>query len=236
MSIVLGTVQPAYLAWIPFFQRMILSDVFIYLDDVEFSKNSAHNRNKIKSKSGAVTLTVPVRYAGNSKSDIKNLPIDNKLIWRKKHWRAIEMNYSKAPFFNEFGKILYEEVYSQDWEFLGHLNIHILEIIRKYLLISTVCRSSSSLNINLNNNEKLVEMCKIFGANKFLVKPGTNDYHPSNFFKDRGIGLKYFDYNYNEYNQVYDDFIPRLSIIDLIMNCGPNKSKSYLLKFKNDQP
>ena len=127
-------------------------------------------------------------------------------------------------------------MYSQDWEFLGHLNIHILEIIRKYLLISTVCRSSSSLNINLNNNEKLVEMCKIFGANKFLVKPGTNDYHPSNFFKDRGIGLKYFDYNYDEYNQVYDDFIPRLSIIDLIMNCGPNKSKSYLLKFKNDQP
>lgn len=229
MSITLGSVQPSYLAWVPFFQRMILSDVFVYLDDVEFSKNSSHNRNKIKSINGAITLTVPIRYSGNSSCKINNLPIDNKVPWRKKHWKSIEINYSKAPFFDEFGKILYKEVYSKEWEFLGPLSIQILETVRKYLTISTVCIASSTLKIDLKNNEKLVEICRRLGANKFLVKPGTNEYHPSVFFKERGIALVYFDYNHNLYPQLYRDFIPGLSIIDLVMNFGPEESKSFLI-------
>lgn len=237
MSVTLGSVQPAYLVWIPFFQRMVLSDIFVYLDDVEFSKNSAHNRNKIKSSNGAIILTVPIRYSGNSICKINNMPIDNKVPWRKKHWKTIEMNYSKAPFFDEFGKVLYEEVYSQEWEFLGPLNIQILEIIRKYLQISTVCKASSTLKINLKNNEKLVEMCKMLGANKFLVKPGTNDYHPREFFEERGIALEYFDYAHDTYSQLYGDFIPGLSIIDLIMNLGPEQSKSFLMNpYKGHKP
>ena len=235
MSFTLGSVQPAYLAWVPFFQRMILSDIFIYLDDVEFSKNTSHNRNKIKSFNGPVTLTVPIIYSGNSKCNIKNMPIDNKRAWLKKHWKTIEMNYSKAPFFNDFGKILYEEVYSKEWSFLGQLNIHLLETIKNYLSISTICKASSTLKINLKNNSKLVEICNQLGANRFLVKPGTNDYHPKEFFEERGIALKYFEYTHFNYSQLYGDFTPGLSIIDLIMNCGPDESKSYLVKFKNSQ-
>tara|TARA_B100001250_G_scaffold409538_1_gene434070 strand:- start:49 stop:774 length:726 start_codon:yes stop_codon:yes gene_type:complete len=229
MYVTLGSVQPAYLAWIPFFQRMILSDIFVYLDDVKFSKNSSHNRNKIKSPNGVITLTVPIRYSGNSSFKINKMPIDNKLPWRKKHWKSIELNYSKAPFFNEFGKILWEEVYCQEWEFLGPLNIQILETVRKYLLIPTVCKVSSSFKINLKNNEKLIEICKMLGANKFLVKPETNDYHPKDFFKEKGIALEYFDYTHNLYPQLHKDFIPGLSIIDLVMNCGPEQSRSFLM-------
>ena len=229
MSIILGSVQPAYLAWVPFFQRMILSDVFVYLDDVEFSKNSAHNRNKLKSSNGAVTLTVPIKYSGNRFCKINNMPIDNSVPWKKKHWKSIEMNYSKAPFFIEFGKILYEEVYSQEWEFLGPLNIQIIETVKNYLLIPTICVASSNLKINLKNNDKLVEMCNVLGAKKFLVKPGTNDYHPREFFEERGIVLEYFDYTHNVYPQLYKDFIPGLSIIDLVMNYGPEESKLYLI-------
>ena len=229
MSVTLGSVQPTYLAWVPFFQRMILSDVFVYLDDVEFSKNSAHNRNKLKSSNGAVTLTVPIKYSGNSSCKINNMPIDNSVPWKKKHWKSIEMNYSKAPFFKEFGKILYKEVYSQEWEFLGPLNIQIIETVKNYLSIPTICIASSKLKINLKNNDKLVEMCNVLGANKFLVKPGTNDYHPKEFFKERGIALAYFNYSNNTYSQLYGDFISGLGIIDLVMNCGPTKSKSFLM-------
>lgn len=96
---VLGSVQPSYLAWIPFYQRMCFSDVFVYLDDVQYSKNSFHNRNRIKTNQGPQTLTVPVLYKGNSGKHIKDMPINNETDWQKKHWRTIEQGYAKAPYF-----------------------------------------------------------------------------------------------------------------------------------------
>ena len=232
MSLTLGCVQPSYIAWLPFFQRMILSDVFVYLDDVQFSKNSSHNKNSIKTSNGSIVLTVPIKYSGNSSLSINKMPIENKNPWIKKHWRSIEMNYSKAPHFKEFAEVLHREIYSKDWEFLGNLNIHILETIRNFLLIPTSCIASSSLEVNLKSNEKLVEICKLLGANSFLVKPETNDYHPKDYFEQNGIGLKYFTYNNHIYPQLHKGFIPGLSIIDIIMNCGKIDTKSYLMKFK----
>ena len=63
MKKILSCLQPTYLPWIPFFERVILSDIFIILDDVEFSKNSNHNRNSIKTNSKQLLLTVPVKYS-----------------------------------------------------------------------------------------------------------------------------------------------------------------------------
>lgn len=224
MKVILGSVQPSYLPWIPFFQRMISSDIFVYLDDVEFSKNSPHNKNKIKTPNGPISLTVPIKYSGNSSKKIHEIPIENVYPWQKKHWRSIEMNYSKSTYYKEFGEILYNEIYSKEWVFLGDLNISIIEIIKKYLSISTPCIPSSSLNINLNNNEKLVEICKKVGADSFLVKPNTNHYHPKDFFKKNNISLKEFKYSLKNYSQNYGVFISGLSIIDLIFNHGPEKT------------
>ena len=98
---ILSCVQPSYLAWIPLFKRMISGDIFVYLDDVEYSKNSFHNRNYIKSFQGKVLLTVPVKYKGNANKYISEMPINNDFPWAKKHWRSIEMNYNKAPYFSE---------------------------------------------------------------------------------------------------------------------------------------
>lgn len=227
-TVILGSVQPAYLAWIPFFQRMLLSDVFVYLDDVEFSKNSPHNRNKIKTVNGPLMLTVPVKYAGNSSCTISEMPLDNKSMWQKKHWRTIEMSYSKAPFYKDFAQALFDNVYSHEWKFLGGLNIAILETVRQYLAIHTRCFRSSDLKIGLKNNDKLVEMCKQLGCNSFLVKPGTDDYHPRSFFAAHGIGMTYFAPSHNIYPQLYGEFTRGMSIIDLVMNCGPEQSRQLL--------
>jgi hypothetical protein len=225
----LGSIQPSYLSWIPFFQRMAISDVFVYLDDVEYSKNSFHNRNRIRSKSEDLLLTVPIQYSGNSKAFISEIKyVDSKLNkWKKKHWDSIVHCYSKSPFFNEF-EIELREILFSEWDSLASFNIAIIELFKNYIGISTLCVRSSDYPTKLTNNEKLIELCQKLGANEFIVKPNTYDYHPKEIFQESQIEFVYFTPKKVNYNQFNGDFIPNLSILDFAANVGSN-SINYLL-------
>jgi len=234
-DIIIGILQPSYLAWIPLFKRMIMSDIFIYLDDVKYSKNSFHNRNRIKTPQGSLTLTVPVLYKGNSSRSIQQMPISNSTKWKSKHWRAIELNYSKTNFFKQLSLILKNNVYSQSWEYLADLNIKIIELFKDYLGITTKCYRSSELNIKSSGNEKLIDICKYFNANKFIVKSGTEHYHPKEIFLEHNIEFEYFLNTPESYNQIYGDFIADLSILDFAMNCGPNSFNGEGINYEDWQ-
>jgi hypothetical protein len=218
---VLGSVQPAYLAWVPFYQRMCESDVFVYLDDVKYSKNSFHNRNRIKTAQGSVMLTVPVKYSGNSSATIRDISIDNSTPWARKHWRTISQAYGKAPYFDSLGPQLEEQVYTRQWASLGELNVALAELFRSFLAIETPCYRSSQLQVSGQGNEKLVNLCRELGADTFIVKPGTESYHPREYFEAHNIGFKYFTPESRSYPQLHDGFLPGLSILDYAMNCGP---------------
>ena len=220
---ILSCVQPSYIAWIPLFKRMINGDIFVYLDDVEYSKNSFHNRNYIKGHQEKILLTVPIKYKGNADKYISEIPINNDFPWSKKHWRSIEMNYHKAPYFSELEKIIFSQIYDRNWEILGDLNIAFIEIIKNYLNITCDAYRSSELGIKSTGNQKLVDICKLLGADSFIVKPNTEDYHPKEFFENNGIKLVEFDPVPIPYLQQYDDFISNLSALDYIMNCGSGK-------------
>ena len=101
--------QPMYIPWFGYFNKIASSDIFVILDDVEYSKNDWFNRNKIKTPTGELWLTVPVIYKKNSVSLIKNIPIDSNQSWNKKHLNSIKQNYSKASFYSEYIKI-FEEI------------------------------------------------------------------------------------------------------------------------------
>jgi len=223
-TIVAGILQPSYLSWIPFFKRMYMSDVFIYLDDVQYSKNSFHNRNRIKTFKGSLTLTVPVLYKGNSSKTIADMPINNSINWQRKHFKAIEQNYKKAKYFGQITTILIEKIYSKTWERLGDLNINIIELFKNYLEINTKCYRSSEILVKGQGNEKLVNLCHRFNAKEFIVKPGTQHYHPEKFFKKNDINFKYFTIDPIPYSQLYGEFIHGLSILDYVMNCGSDNS------------
>lgn len=223
MSVVLSCVQPSYLAWIPLFKRILSGDVFVYLDDVEYSKNSFHNRNYVKGAQGSILLTVPISYKGHSSSYINKIPINNNIKWAKKHWRTIEMNYHKAPYFKALASMIYNPIYETKWEFLGDLNVAFITIIKEYLGINCIMYRSSELGIKSEGNQKLVDICKLLGADSFLVKPNTESYHPKAFFEKQVIELAYFDPKSNPYPQQYDDFISNLSVLDYVMNCGAGK-------------
>ena len=104
--------QPQYLPWLPYFQKIEESDLFIFLDNVDFQKNGLQNRNQIKTANGAQWLTVPVKQSLGQK--IVETRIANSNLWRKKHWQTIRQNYGKAQAFSQYERQL-EHFYTRDW-------------------------------------------------------------------------------------------------------------------------
>ncbi|CEF48505.1 unnamed protein product [uncultured bacterium] len=219
---VVGIVQPTYLPWLPFFERMARSDIFIYLDDVQYSKNSFHNRNAVKGPQGPILLTVPVRRSGNTGALISDIRTDDRSPWRRKHWQTIRQNYAHAPHFRRYADEL-EALFAATTGTLTAAIMPFIEFLRRELGIQTPCLPSSQLAVSGARNQKLVNLCHAVDGTHFIVKPGTEDYHPPEDFAPHGIAFRLFRSTPLRYPQPHGDFLPGLSALDFVLNCGPDR-------------
>ena len=215
--------QPTYLPWIGYFDLIDQSDFFVFFDNVQFSKQSWQQRNKIKTVNGELLLTIPIFQNQNQK--INEVKIDNKLNWKGKHERSIKFNYNKAPYFDRYSKFI-EDIYRKDWEYLIDLNIHIIKYITKEMNLEKKFILSSKLDLKGNKTELLVNICKKLDADTYLSPLGSKEYiEENNLFKKEGIKLEYQHFEHQKYHQLFGDFIPYLSIIDLLFNEGEQSLK-----------
>ena len=215
---IIGSVQPSYLPWLPFFERIILSDVFVLLDDVKYTKNSSWNRNKILTKNGKLLLTVPIIYKERDQSKLNEVCIDNSKNWKKKHWNTIIQTFSKSNYWNNYHEEICE-IYENEYIKLIDLQLKIINFFLKKFCITKKIHLSSSLNIKEKGNEKIVNICKYFNGSKFLVKPNSEEYHPKKYFKDNDIDLLNFTYT----DIILKDnktFNKELSALDYLLNIG----------------
>jgi len=210
---ILGCVQPTYLPWYWFFYRIKISDVFVLLDDVEYSKNNSFNRNKILNNNKEIMLTVPINYKNNSKTKLNDITINYDRDWRKKHLNTILQSYSKYSLFKNLETDI-KNIYEKKFDKLIDLNFEMIKLFLNYFQISTKIYKSSDLNIKSNSNKKLIELCKHFNANYFIVKPNTENYHPEKIFNQNMIKFKYLDYSKINEESIRKKFNPRLSILD----------------------
>ncbi|RKY31386.1 MAG: hypothetical protein DRP67_02705 [Candidatus Omnitrophota bacterium] len=221
--------QSHYLPWLRYWAKVAKSDVFVILDDVQFTKNDWQNRNKIKGPGGEVILTVPVyQKFGQLINEVK---IDNTKKWRHKHLYSILSFYKKAPYFEKYFPV-FEKIYGQDWERLIDLNQTIFDYIKNFLGIKTKIIMSSSLNVEGKSSERLVNICKKLGGKVYLTgKYASKVYLDKKLFEENGIEVEEHNWVCPEYPQQFKEigFIPDLSIIDLLFNCGP-ESLDILLK------
>jgi hypothetical protein len=203
-----------------FFEQIYRSDVFVIYDDVQYDKEGWRNRNRIKSANGVQWLTVPILFRLSEAKLITEVKIDNKINWCKKHLATIKQNYAKAPFFKNYIG-LFEDAYSRDWEYLVDLDMFFINGLTMFLGMGDkkIVRSSV-LNIMGDRIERLINLCKFFGANTFYEGIAGKDYIEESLFRDHGIKVEYQDYVHPVYQQLYGDFIPYLSVIDLIFNHG----------------
>tara|TARA_B110000467_G_C18312522_1_gene479111 strand:+ start:1016 stop:1675 length:660 start_codon:yes stop_codon:yes gene_type:complete len=208
---ILGCVQPTYIPWYYFFYRIIIADVFVILDDVQYSKNNFFNRNKILNKDKEILLTVPVNFEKNIQK-INEIKIDYSKNWRRKHWISICQSYTKSKYFNSFSEQL-EKIYEKKFDKLIDLNLEIIYFFLDHFKIKKKIYLSSELKINSTGNEKLINLCKYFEADNFIVKKNTENYHPIELFQKQDIKFKYIEYDQVQSNDKLN-FKPDMSIVD----------------------
>lgn len=218
-----GILQPSYLPWLGYFDQMAQSDVFVIYDDVQYDRDGWRNRNKIKTPQGWQWLTVPVTVKG--KPDIRDVEVDNHAGWYQDHAKAIRQNYSRAPFFKDYVTEFEGAYRLGGWPKLINLNLHFLQCLKGILGIRTELVLASTLRCdNPDRVRRLIDLCRRLGADEFLEGSSGRNYlavDGEKLFAAEGITLQYHDYQHPVYPQLYGPFLPFLSVIDLIFNCGP---------------
>ncbi len=219
--------QPTYLPWIGYFGLMDHVDEFVFLDSVQFAKRSWQQRNQVKTQNGPIWLSVPVHSKGARNQQICKVSIVKDGIFPSKHIRSIEASYSKSPYFSQYSSGLFE-LLSAGHDSLADLTISLIVWLRDQLGILTPFKRSSELSIEGSKADLLAGICSHLNIDHYISPLGSKDYmDQSDAFEKRGISVSYFHFAHPEYPQLSNDFLPYMSIIDLMFNAGP-KSLSII--------
>lgn len=215
----IGILQPGYLPWLGFFEQMAKVEFFVFLDDVQYTKKDWRSRNRIRTKDGWIWLTVPIITKGKFKQKILEAKIDNSFNWRRKHWRSLEIWYQKAPYFKNYKDFL-KNLYSKEWEYLVDLDLEMIKYLAKALGIKTPTVRSSELKAKGEKTGRVVNICKEVGANLLYDGKAAKDFIDEDLMKRNKIEIEYQDYQHPVYRQLYEPFIPYMSVVDLLFNHG----------------
>jgi hypothetical protein len=220
--LILTAHQPSYLPWLGYFNKISKSDIYIFLDSVQLEKNSYSYRNKIKTPQGTLWLTIPLKLKGHTSKVIKDILIDNTQQWKKKHLKSIYHNYKKSTYFNELYPKL-ENLYEVEYDLFSDLTYNHLIFWLNELNIKTIVAKSSDLTTNSKNSDLILDLCKHFNADRYISGLLGKDYLIEDDFISNNIKIKYQDFRYPVYQQLYGEFVSHLGIIDFWMNTHQNK-------------
>lgn len=220
--------QPNFLPWLGYFYKILNADIFVIIDNVQFVKNSICNRNKIKDPNGnPFWITVPVRRSKGLMINFNELEINYAPNWQKKIIKQIESAYHKTLYFKSYFSE-FENIIKEEYVNLAQLNIILIKQACSILQINTPIYISSETGIDFGKkNEMLVNITNYFEGTVYFSGRGAKKYNDEELFKKNNIELRYTDFQHPVYSQIGNKFIPNLSIIDLLFNCG-EKSGSVL--------
>lgn len=223
----IGIHQSQFLSWTPYFYKILKSDKFVVLDDVQFQKNGVQNRNQIKTPQGAIWLTIPVKSKFGTpinEVEVSNVKVYSKLL------KTIELNYKKSPYYNQVYPNI-ESLFNKKHKYLHKINSESLNEILKFIGTELNIEYSSDLSTAQLKDDLVIEIIKSLKDDEYLSGKGALGYMDLNKFKKQNIKVYIFDFNYTEYPQLWNKqqrFIPSLSIIDLLFNFLEN-ARDYIL-------
>jgi len=211
--------QPHYLPWIGYFNKIEQSSQFCLVDSVQFTKKWFQNRNKIRTKSGEVWLTVPVKTHDRFEQPIADVLIDNATPWRRKHWRTIELAYKDAPFFKPYADF-FIDVYATLMARGAFPDDHPL------------CLGMPGMHGNytavtaMQKTDLLIDICQKTGADGYLSGTGgAKSYVQLEKFEEAGLLHEFQQFTHPVYPQIHGGFVPRMAILDLLFNVGPDAER-----------
>lgn len=209
--------QPNYLPWLGYFYKISQSDVFVFLDDAQYSTQGMHNFHYIKMAQGPFRLKIPVEQKMGDL--INQVRTRDELGWKKNHLKTIEHTYKKAPFFEEaytdFSTLLME-----DYPNIAEMNQVMIEFVCCKFGIATKFVKSSDLNIDTSREEKVLDICNALDATVYYSGTGAKAYQVEEDFTNRGLELRYSHFTPFEYPQFFDGFQSNICFLDYLMHCG----------------
>jgi hypothetical protein len=222
MSLTLTAHQVGYIPGLRLLHKIAKSDLFCSFDIVPMGGSDGwESRNKIKTQNGEQWLTVPC------KRDLVT-PIHQVRIvdgsWRRKHQRAIQLAYSKAPFYNNYAPFIMDTL-SMQWNMLHNLNLVFLLYMLDKFEIKKPFTEAHRHDFQGTKSELVLDMCKKLGANAYIFGENGRNYADVAAFNAAGITVEFQDYQYPTYNQLHGPFISNMSALDLLFNHGPESRK-----------
>lgn len=221
--------QPDFLSYLGFFHRLLSADLFIVLDCVQFvsgTNRSWTNRDKIKTEKGEKWLTIAVQKT-KGLMKINEIYLSKTIDWRADNLNLITQNYKKAPFYDEIFPMV-KTLYEYKCEKLHEFNLQSILLLNKMFDINIPFVMASGLDPQGTSNELLVDLLKKTGSDTYLSGIGAKDYFDPAPFEKAGIIVRWQAFTHPVYPQQYGEFIPYLSSIDLLFNCGIEKSREIL--------
>jgi hypothetical protein len=223
-AVKIAIAQPTYLPWLGYFDLLDQVDKFVLLDTVQFEKQSWQQRNRIKTPTGLLWLTVPVIFRGRLGQRIVDVEIREADFWRD-HLRAVELNYRRAPFFDEHYPALSELLRRASSGLrLAELTITLFLWLAKTLGIKTPVARSSELAVDGKRTNLLAEICNLSGATTYVSPLGSADYllNELPILSGRGVNAVFQHYEHPAYRQLFPPFHAHASVLDLLFNEGEN--------------
>ena len=212
--------QPRFLPALNYFQRMLIADIWIWRDDVQFQRKDWENRNKIKTAQGWQWVTVPVKACPPG-TNIMKAEIDDSISWRPKMLSAIRCSYGKAPYFDEWFPHAAAIILDRSYYRLLPMNFAFVGLFQDaWGLDDCHFRTALDLACQGTKDSILIEMCKKVGADVYLSGAEGRNYNCPENWKAAGIDPRYHDYDHPVYPQQFGQFLPWMSALDLLMNRG----------------
>jgi WbqC-like protein family len=221
-------IQSCYIPWKGFFDLIGRCDEYVIYDSAQYVKRHWHNRNRIKTGNGVEWLTIPVVSKGRFEQPIDQVEIEKP--WADKHWRALELAYRRAPFFDEFAPTVKSWYERADKEArLTNVNAIFLHGIAGLLGLGTRMVSDAAYPAPGAKTERLLAIVRAAGADRYLSGPSARNYFDEAMFRAAGVTPEWMSYaGYPEYRQLYDGFEHAVTALDLLFNTGP-EARHYLI-------
>jgi hypothetical protein len=219
--------QPVYLPWLGLFHKIALAESFCVFDIVQYQKKDYNNRNRIKTHTGPIWLTVPVE----SKNHLQTKICDIKIVhdgWAKKHARSIRLSYQKAPFFAHYIDVIEEHLLQRNYDYLTDLNTEMLRMFLDLLGIEIGIVKASDFEFSGIKSDLVLDMCIKLKATKYIFGELGKNYADIEEFSKSGVKVYFQKYIHPSYSQINGAFVPFMSVIDLLFNVGP-ESKNVIM-------
>lgn len=228
--------QPTFLPWTGLFHKIAQADQFVFFDDVQFEYHEYGNRNRIMTANGPLMITIPIEKQGHMSRPWHEIRIANRQ-WVEKMIKTLSMAYGKAPYFADYMPKL-AELLRVEHEFLADLNVSLTSWLLEELGIPRPIMRASKLGFVGKGSDLVLDMCKKLGAEKYWFGAGGLDYADVEAFTAAGVEVAFQQFTPPAYRRIHfkQPFEPGLSVIDLLMTCGPYSLGIILKQGEDNAP